>query len=203
MSDLRKLNRDLKNHFGKAKDDPQGRPAYRLAFTQQIEKRIGNVIKETESGVYLGVQSGVHEMPKYNYHNLYEKPKWVLEQFLFAPLPEVPDTAHGNYEPVYMFPYIDGRCVMPTYKAVELFIYCCRYGPKKTLSDYTEEDKLKMKKEVEMFKAILDDQQSYMQSQMQAGEAITVAKNFGVDSPLLREIHRTVAIQTALKEGTK
>lgn len=188
MSDLRRLNRDLKNWFGLAPGDPQGRAHFRVAFSRQTEKRIGKVIKETESGIYLGTQDGVHTIPKYNYGGLWENPHWMLERLLFAPLPEVPDTANGSYEPIYQFPYVDDNCVLPSSKAVQLLINCLLYGARKTLSDYQYEEDRQFKKEIEAFMDILEDKRSYMGALFQFKEAVTVAKNYEGESPLIKNI---------------
>jgi hypothetical protein len=188
MSDLRRINRDLKRHFGNAQGDALGRARFRVAWSQQTEKRIGNVIKETESGIYLGVQSGVHELPKYNFNKLWDEPHWLIEQLLFAPLPEVPDTEKGSYECFYVLPYIDGHAVLPPYRALQLLLHSVLYGAKKTIDDYVKEDEKNFKKEVASFLEILEDQRSYMQGQLQDGDAITMAPEYKGESPLLREL---------------
>jgi hypothetical protein len=164
-----------------------GRARFRVAWSRQTEKRIGNVIKETESGIYLGVQSGVHELPKYNFNKLWEEPHWILEQWIFAPLPEVPESEHGEYSCFYVLPYVDGRAVLPPYRALQLLLHSILYGAKKTISDYAKEDEDNFRKEVKAFLNILEDQRSYMQGQMQDGEAVTIPEYKG-ESPLLREL---------------
>lgn len=187
MSDLRKVNRDLKDRFGTAPMDALGRGHFRLAMTTQLEKRIGSVTRFTEGGVYLGVDSGVHTIPKYNFAGHYDEPKWVLERLMFAPLPEVPDTLGGSYEPVHVFPHIDGHPIMPTIDILSLFINLLLFGPKKTAQDYVYEDEKKLKREIAHNLDVLKDNNSYMQGQFKAGEAVSVANNFEGKSPLLKE----------------
>jgi len=185
MSQLRRYNRDIKREFGLCPGDALGRAHFRLEMTDQIEKRIGKVSKFTEGGLWLGEETGVHSVPKYNFSGHYEKPKWALERLMFAPLPEVPDTLGGSYEPVHVFPHINGLCQLPPYRAIQLTIYLLLYGPRKTMSDYMSEDEEQFKKEVEMGELILEDQRSYMQGCIQDGVAITMPKNYERESPLL------------------
>lgn len=204
MSELRRLNRDLKRHFGPAQGDPMGRARFRVAWSRQTEKRIGNVIKETESGVYLGTQSGVHELPKYNFNKLWDEPHWILEQWIFAPLPEVPESEHGEYSCFYVLPYVDGQAVLPPYRALQLLLHSILYGAKKTISDYAKEDEDNFRKEVKAFLDVLDDQRSYMQGQFKDGEAITNPKYAG-ESPLLRELaaREIQNIKNTIRESVK
>lgn len=187
MSDLRKINRDLKRIWGPAPHDAMGRAHFRLAMTTQIEKRIGTVVNFTEGGLYRNTVKGVHTLPKYNFSGHYDTPKWVLERLMFAPLPEVPESNNGSYEPIHVFPHIDGHCVMPNIECLNLFLSLLLYGPKKTYDDYVKEDEKKFKKEVELGETILNDQQSYVQGLIQTGSAATMPTNFKGESPLMKE----------------
>jgi hypothetical protein len=188
MSELRKLNKKIKDAFGIAPHDALRRAHFRMAMTTQIEKRIGAVTRFTEGGVFLGVDKGVHTMPKYNFAGHYDQPKWVLERLRFdGVLPEVPDTWHGSYEPIHVFPHIDGKISLPDFECVELFLNLLLYGPKKTFDDYKREDNAKFKKEVEIGVDILNDQRSFMQGQIQEGDASPMPKNYEGESPLMKE----------------
>lgn len=187
MSELRKINRDLKRDFGLAQGDALGRARYRLAFTKQIEKRIGTIGKFSDAGLWLADVSGVHEVPKYNYDDLWNKPHWVLEQLLFAPLPEVPETKGGSYEPIWVFPYVDGQCKMPPYRGIQLFLYLCLYGPKKTISDYMSEEDKAFEREVELTKDMLWEDQTWFQHLRQSGSAAAMPTNYDKESPLIKE----------------
>jgi len=111
-----------------------------------------------------------------------------LERLLFAPLPEVPETQGGSYEPVHVFPHIDGKPIMPTIDILTLFINLLLYGPKKTAQDYIREDEAKFNKEVAHTRDVLDDNRSFMQGQIQDGDASTMPANYEGESPLLKQV---------------
>lgn len=165
-------------------------------MTNQIEKRIGKVANFTDSGIYRNTTVGVQEVPKYNFSGHYDTPKWALERLLFAPLEEVPESANGSYEPVHVFPHINGLCQLPPYKAIQMTIYLLLYGPRKTLDMYAEEDDRLFKKEVAEGVDILNDQRSYMQGLIQQGEATQMPRNYEGDSPLLKQALAPIPTET-------
>lgn len=181
------MNRALRHVFGVEPTDAKGRQLFRLAMTTQLEKRIGAVANFTDNGIYLNTVKGVHTLPKYNFGGHFDKPKWVLERLRFDELPEVPETKTGSYEPIHVFPHVDGRNSMPPVEAVVLFVNLLLYGAKKTFDDYVKEDDETFKKEVAQTEDILNDNHSFMQGQMQDGEAVTVGKSYQGESPLLKE----------------
>jgi hypothetical protein len=192
MSAFRKINRDLRREFGVAPGDALQRAHWRLAMTTgQIETRIGAVMRDTNgdgTGIYLGTDTGVHKLPKYNYGNYATIPHYALERFLFLALPlgEVPESEKGGYEAVHIFPLIDGKAAMPPYRALQMVINCLLYGPKKTLSEWEGEDKEKMEREIKLFQDVLEDESPWLAGQIGRGEAVGQA---GVEeSPLLKQI---------------
>lgn len=188
MSELRRINRDLKERWGVAPMDALGRAHFRLAMTTQLEKRIGAVSRYTDNGIFLGTDKGVHTIPKYNFAGHFDSPKYVLERLLFAPLPEVPETTGGSYEPVHVFPHIEGKPVCPTVEILSLAINLLLYGPRKTADDYLREYDKKFDADVAANRNVLDDNRSYMQGQLQDHDAMVMPTNHETESPLMKQV---------------
>ena len=84
----------------------------------------------------------------------------------------------GVYEPLHIFPLLDKKCQLPPWRAIQLLMFCLHYGPKKTMSDYMSEDREKKRKEIELFKTILDDEAPLIAGQLHSGSGIVVPRSY-------------------------
>lgn len=166
--------------FGKADD---GRPNWRLALTNQTEKRAG-VFEDWYDHIFIRREFGVREQPKYNYNGYHEKPHWALEHLIFAPMPDLVNSEGGaTYEPMHVFPHIDGSCQLPPWRGIELIIYALLYGPKKTKDEYMAEDEKAFQKEVELFQLLMEE--DYGQPISEA-DGMAMPKQYEGESPAMK-----------------
>lgn len=178
MENATRVNKWLKDTFGFA---PDGRPLFRIALTDQIEKRWGTYDKVTEGGLWLGRETGVFEVRKYNW---FTEIKWALERLIFPMrsgmplLPELVETSNGSYEPVHIFPQVDGKAAVPPLRAVQLLLYCLLFGPKQTLSDFMSRDENEFKKDVDLMTEQFDDASPWIPDQLRQGHGIVVPDNY-------------------------
>lgn len=166
-----------------------GRPRFRITVTagpHQLEKRIGH-FTDWYGNIFIREYVGMREGPKYaGFWNYAEEPHWVIEQLMFAPMEDLPNWREGSYEPFYIFPWIEGKPVLPPWRAIELLFHTLFFGPKKTVSDYASENDEQFKKEVELFEQILDEEGLAMAGAFQTGAASAMPSSFEAESPLLR-----------------
>ncbi len=178
MEGQKRINRWLRDELGRA---PDGRALFRIALTDQTEKRWGTYSKITEGGLYLGQETGLFEVPKYNW---FKETKWALERLVFPLksglplLPELVNTVNGNYEGIHIFPLVNGLCQLPPLRAVQLFIYCLLFGPKQTASDYMSRDQDQFKKEVELLYDTFEDEAPWIPDQLKQGHGIVVPTSY-------------------------
>ena len=93
-----RINERLKQLYGKFVDTEN--PRYRVVFSDdEIEKRHGTFNVTTEGGVFLREETGIREVPKYEWL----QGQWVLERLLPNMHKEVYEGEY-TYEPLYAFP---------------------------------------------------------------------------------------------------
>lgn len=178
MTNIKRINKWLKENLGSA---PDGRALFRMATTDQTEKRWGTYSKVTDAGLYLGQETGLFEVPKYNW---FKETKWAIERLVFPLksglplLPELVNTVNGNYEGIHIFPLIDGQAQLPPLRAVQLFIYCLLFGAKQTASDYMSKDQKEFEKEVNLLYDTFDDAAPWIPDQLKQGHGIVVPSNY-------------------------
>lgn len=169
---LKQINKHLKNVYGCHLD---GRPRFRLAFTDQIEKRWGTFQIYT-GNLFLREHHGMMELPKYPAKD--QKERWVLEQLVFAPgmvTSGLVEGQNGSYEPLYVFPKDDeGNPLQPTTRALDFLLHTLRYGKKRTMSDFVEEEEEAEKKALAKDLEILDNESPYLATMLHNREAIVV-----------------------------
>lgn len=105
------INLNLETYFG----TEEGKPKYRVVWANnEFEIRKATRAKFDVNGNFLGVESGILRVPKYQmFKNLY-----VLERILFYvdPAGELLDTEKGVYESIYDFTNAHGHYVKPIWE---------------------------------------------------------------------------------------
>src|SRR3954469_13010589 len=108
QTQIDQINERLEERFGKNVN--VNKANFRLIFTPNaIEKRRGIFEKRDNSDNYLGLEVGIHEVPKYPY---LEDKSWCLERLIGNHWPDVLDGDY-IYEVVYNFK------IFPIYRACE------------------------------------------------------------------------------------
>lgn len=152
QKDLDNLNLNLLVFFG----TEEGKPRYIVVWANdefEIRKGKRNIFY---NDTFLREEVGVWRSHKYPMY----KNRYVLERILFYvdPAGELLDTEKGSYEAVYCYQTTEDKYLHPNWKITEII---CKQleAPKikKTESDFLEEDRKKLEKEVEDFKEYLDD----------------------------------------------
>lgn len=110
--EIEKINERLAEAFGR--HTVVNRPNFRLIFTADaLEKRNGIFEKWDDNGNFLGIETGIQEVPKYPY---LDDNSWCLERLIGNHWPNVICEDGYIYECVYNFK------IFPIYRACEFFI---------------------------------------------------------------------------------
>lgn len=109
------INKRLEDYYGRYSD---GRPNWRVVFSDdEFEVRFGTFKKETESGLFLGEETGYRRVPKYTYiHH-----KYVLEK-LMEVFGNTELTTPTSYEPVWTFEDKFKNPLPPKWEAIQILI---------------------------------------------------------------------------------
>ena len=137
------INEELEKKYGK---DIVGRPMYRIVQNSRslTEKRKGT-INVFYGSVFVREETGVHELPKYNY---IPQDYWILERLFNTTNPELVEKF--SYEPVWVFRTKDNGYQAPNLKACIYLIEAAQNGP----TPMESEDE-KGRREEEMFYEML------------------------------------------------
>jgi len=171
------VNYLLEARYGK--DTVKNTPKFRLAWsTNQIERRYGRYDVYYMKHIYLRTETGLVEVPKYP-----DFPDcWILENFIYAPIQEIPESQTGHYEIVYPFvSQKDRKPLEPLFRVCEIVIWTMRHphNPGELMNILTDQDKKLFDKEVAYFEDVLEDKSgSYIVSALHAREAVTVPHNY-------------------------
>lgn len=150
MTDVEQINERLKA-FGLS---PSG-ALYRIVWSDfQTELRYG-VFREHFGEIFMREIKGVKEVPKYSF--LLER--WVLERW-FPPeivfSPELPNSAQGSYEPIYVFQDKKGNYLPPVERVAEIIIHRAENPIHITPEERVTEQEEKERKEIEFFEDYLE-----------------------------------------------
>lgn len=176
MPDVKTLNKRLLETYGSTLS---GKPHYRLVWSEDMyEKRKGDFVKRTESGIILGeFRNHVDVVRKYEYI----KERWILEYYTEAQkaLEEVAQL--DFYEPVFNFQDSKGNYLEPAWFALEYIVHRHRAILSGNLERRTEamdkaEQDLKDEKETQFFLNYLENESSDLQNQFRNQEAVIIHK---------------------------
>lgn len=188
-----------------------GHKLFRLVWSESIfENRYGTFREFTEAGLFVREITEVRRVRKYNYiHN-----RWIFESWAPGNLTanrETPDTANGDYVPVYVFEDRGGNYLPPNEKVVR-FLIAAFYGRVKKdeipSAEYLEQ------KEIDRTVETMDDHPSWFQTRPGAARnaiwyaggvpkwhqrrATLGAENF-IDEHHLRQIEENARAQASFK----
>lgn len=148
------INELLEVRYGK--DEIRNKARYRLVWsTNQTEFRHGTY-EVFQGHIYIRTETGTIEVPKYpHFPNCY-----LLENFVFAPIAEIPESKNGHYESIYAFQTPDGDALEPLFRVCELVIFAQQnpYKPGELLALLTKRDQDLFDKEVKYFEDKLNDE---------------------------------------------
>lgn len=115
---VKDINKRIKN-FGINKD---GKPMFRVVFSDdQTELRDGEFDIYSESGLWLRMETGVKELPKYPIID----GKWILERWAPRELTfheDIISARDGDYIVIYIFQDVEGNYLPPLLKVAEIVI---------------------------------------------------------------------------------
>jgi hypothetical protein len=193
ISDIANLNKQLEKEYGTGFSEnglqkgASNRPLWRIVWSnEQTEHRFGtyqDFIPGTN--VLIREVQEVRLVPKYPW----VKSRWVLEKFMYAPAPDLPETMEGpHYELIYVFQNSKEEFVPPIWEMVKYIIDSINHGaeeaarrnrymtPEKWDAMMHEED---AKKEAQIYDELLQEA-SPIASALGDKEAVSLA---GIDIP--------------------
>jgi len=168
------INYLLELRYGK--DQVRNKAKYRLAWsTTETERRFGTYHVYYMQHIFLREEKGELEVPKYpSFPDC-----WVLENFVYAPIAEIPETKQGHYEILYPFLSPKQEALQPLFRVCEIVIFCQKHpeDPAKLLNYLTDKDAKLFDNEVAYFKDVLDDEnRSWIWTDPHA--VVTVPRNY-------------------------
>lgn len=172
--DARCINKILEDRYGL--DVNTNRPRFRLSWsTTQTEYRIGTYDVYYMRHIFLRTEHGKLEVPKYQHF----QDKWVLEQLVYAPVQEIPETRNGHYEALYVFQDAKENYLKPLFRVCEIVIWQIRNPQRDLITILEERDKKLFAQEVAYFEDVLEDRSgSWIVSALHDREAVTVPRNY-------------------------
>jgi hypothetical protein len=152
--ECRAVNKLLEDRYGK--DVVRNKPKFRIIWsTNETEHRFGHYNVYYMSHIFLREEVGVLEVPKYpDFPDCY-----VLENFVYNPISEIPESKHGHYEILYPFLSPSKKPLEPLFRVCEIIIYCVRHprDPREIFNYLTEKDRRLFDSEVAYFKDVFED----------------------------------------------
>jgi len=183
--DIREINRNLVEHFGK---DFLDRPVYRVVWSDDlVEKRFGT-FRDYVSGtnILLREVTEVREVRKYSYL----EPQYVLEKlFINQHNTEILESdtfnpQHCTYEPVWCFGHDSShkygkKARQPVWRAIQLLITMLLNPKKLTSSEMNDAEKAQAFKDEQVLMDLLNThiKSDAMHSAIQDGDAVIVSSN--------------------------
>ena len=156
------INKQLEKTYGKAED---GRVIFRVVWSDsQRERRLEDVYH----GLFLPYPI-IQDLPKYSYIS----ERWVLEKLVYHPCKEIPESANGHYEPVYVFQDKDGNYLTPHFWACQAAIDSLNRPPQtkgQAEAKQAEHDQKTYDKTL----AIIQNESPYLATMLHNKEAIVV-----------------------------
>lgn len=165
------INRALQV-YGRA---PHGGNNFRVVWSdKQLENRHGTY-NEFTGALFVRTFVGVREVPKYPFI----KERWVLERWAPPSLaynPELPDSTHGSYEPVFVYQTENGE-YLPlneeiTLKIVQALLHPLMSGDRAS-RDRTEAENNEAKQYQEDLD-LMEEASPYLAGKLHGKEAIIV-----------------------------
>ena len=162
MTEIEQLNQRIGGEYRSI----EGRALFRLIWSESIfENRYGTFREFTEGGIFIREVTEVRRVRKYNYiHN-----RWIFEAWAPGNLtknPETPDTANGDYVPVYVFEDKNGQYLPPNEKVVR-FIISAMHG--KIRKDYIPSQEYIDEREIQRDVESMDDHPAWFQTRSGPG----------------------------------
>lgn len=190
QAEARAINKLLDDRYGR--DPVKNRPKYRVSWsTTETERRFGRYHVYYMQHIFLREEVGELEVPKYP-----DFPDcWVLENFIYCPVEEIPESKSGHYEILYPFLSPKKQALEPLFRVCEIIIWCQRHpqDPKELYNYLTERDKKLFDSEVAYFKDVLEDKAgSPLVTALRDKEAVTVPRNY--ETPTKKIIPGTIGI---------
>ena len=151
MTDVEIINQQITS-FGK---NLREEPLYRIVWSDyQTELRYGR-FREFFGKIFLREIVGTKEVPKYNFIS----ERWILERW-FPPEqvynPEIPMSAQGSYEPIYVFQDKFGGYLHPNQRVTEIIIGRAEHPIRKTPEERKTEEEEREEKEIQYYMDYLE-----------------------------------------------
>lgn len=167
LEDIKALNKWLKDTFGKEID---GRAKWKITWADaEFEYRLGK-FTERHGPIILREWGGVKFAPKY----AYLPGRWVLERLIFYPVPDLPGSTKGHYEPAYVFQANDGTYLHPIRKAVEYAMWVFMNGRPVSKGELETEEAEKDLRETAEMEELLGVNDDYLATMLHNDEAVVV-----------------------------
>lgn len=171
MSEQGRINDIIKSRHGV---NLVGQPLFRISWSDaQTEKRFG-VYNEFYGDIFVREIRGLREVPKYPY----VKERWVLERWMppaLAYTSEIPSTAEGSYEPLFVFQTEQGESLPLNEEVIHKMIHMVLHPqlPGDRMSDLRQQERDAFDLEVKQNLEELEDAgRSWIGHRLHSKEAI-------------------------------
>ena len=113
-------------------------PLFRLVWSNDQRELRKGTFTDWQNGIKIREYQSTEQVYKYNYI----LNRWVLEQW-FPPEvclnPELPDSIHGSYEPIYVFEDKDGNSLPLVLRVVQIIVRNCLLNTRSTMLRRSED----------------------------------------------------------------
>lgn len=179
--EVRAINMALKEMHGV--EVAGDRQKYRISWsTLNSEIRFGTYSVFYMGHIFLRDETGYIRVAKYPRH----PDKWVLEQLIYYPVKELPETVSGHYELVYAFEDKNKNYLEPLHEVAEVVIWSLNNPQGNIVERLEREDKRKFEREVAYFENYLEDTTgSWIVTALRDKEAVIVPHNYETPSGVI------------------
>lgn len=160
------LEKRINDHLKQYGQHTDGRSKFRLVWApEQLEWRTGD-FQCTFEGMDFGTTLATREVPKYTHLS----ECYVIEELVFSPILELPNSANGTYEPIYTFESAAGVPLPLTMRVVEIVMYA-KMHPRSPEAIHTDIETARQERESRQMQLDIDTiDTSVLQTQLHHGE---------------------------------
>lgn len=178
---LDEINKKLKSVFGITQD---GRANWRLIWSEtedatEIRRGVFNRFSDKEFENFKRADVGMFREKKYPW----VKERYLLEQLVYQPHSDVPETNKGHYELRYTTQDGAGNYLPPKWEVYEAIVYFFVSGKAQIKMDWKAYFERESKQYKEWAKNVMEENFPLISHQRLAGEASFVPSTYGDKAP--------------------
>jgi hypothetical protein len=168
--EVEKINKHLIENYGRT-DKNEAR--FRLVWSEELFEVRKGPFNIYYGSIFVRTINSPQQVRKYNYI----RERWILE--VSVPSQKQPlEVLHSDgYEPIYVFESADGQYLPPRLQVIKILMFNIMHPDSSFLERkdfYEKQDQKALRKEVEYFKDVMEDNSPYMAGMLKCGEAIVV-----------------------------